>query len=364
MRGHIKQRAKGSYSISIYLGIDTITKKKKYKWYTVHGTKKDAEKFLTEKLNEIDNGIFVDSKDMTLETYLNYWYNQCCVPNLSPTTYESYKRNIDTHIIPCLGNIKLKDLKPLHLQSFYTNRLESPLSKTSVKYLHRILHCALNQAQKWQLVSINVADCVDAPKPEKYVATTLTPDQITLLIDAVKNTNIYLPVIIAISTGMRRGEVLGLTWENIDIKNSIIRITQTLLPTKNGLQILPPKTQKSNRIISMPPTLKNILAEYKEKTSCKFVCYNEFDELINPSYLNHKFKQILEDNNLPKVRFHDLRHSHASLLLSQGVHAKVISERLGHSNISITMDLYSHVYDATNIEVANNFDTFINKKIS
>lgn len=360
MRGYIKQRAKGSYSISIYLGIDNITKKKKYKWYTIKGTKKDAEKFLAEKINEVSNGIFIDSKDMTLESYLDYWYNQSCVNKLSPTTYESYKRNIDVHIVPLLGNIKLKDLKPLHLQSFYTNRLEYGLSKTSVKYLHRILHTALNQATKWQLLSINIANNVDAPKPEKYVAKILKPNEVCKLLNAVKNTNIYLPVLIGISTGMRRGEILGLTWNNIDFENSFIRIVQTLLPTKNGLQLLPPKTNTSNRIISIPPTLKNILKEYKNKTSCNFVCYNEFGELINPSYLNHKFKQVLEDNNLPLIRFHDLRHSHASLLLSQGVQAKVISERLGHSNINITMDLYSHIYDATNKEVANNFDVFIN----
>lgn len=269
--------------------------------------------------------------------------------------------NIDNHIVPILGNIKLKDLKPLHLQSFYNNRLEYGLSKTSVKYIHRILHRALNQAVKWQLIALNVANNVDAPKPDKYIATVLDSNQISLLIKAVSNTNIYLPVMIAISTGIRRGEILGLTWKNIDFDNSFIKITQTLLPTKNGLQILPPKTHTSNRIISIPPTLKEILLKYKNNTNNinDFVCCNEFGELINPSYLNHKFKQILEDNNLPSIRFHDLRHSHASLLLSQSVQPKVISERLGHSNINITMDLYSHIYDATNIEVANNFDIFL-----
>jgi len=288
LRGYIKQRAKGSYSISVYLGIDNITKKKKYKWYTVKGNKKEAEKFLAEKINEINNGIFVDSKDMTMEDYLNYWYTQSCITKLAPTTYESYKRNIDVHIIPILGNIKLKDLKPLHLQTFYANRLEYGLSKTSVKYLHRILHSALNQATKWQLVPMNIANNVDVPKPEKYIAKILNPEQVTLLLNSVKNTNIYLPVLIAISTGMRRGEILGLTWDNVDIENSIIRVVQTLVPTKHGLQLLPPKTHTSNRIISIPPTLKNILEEYKNKTNCQFVCYNEFHEGINPSYLNHK----------------------------------------------------------------------------
>lgn len=361
MRGYIKQRAKGSYSISIYLGIDTITKKKKYKWYTIHGTKKDAEKYLNEKINEINTGIFVDSKDMTVEDYLNYWYEQSCILSLKPGTYESYKRNLDKHIIPIIGNIKLKDLKPLHIQSLYTNRLQSSLSKTSVKYIHRILHSAFTQAVKCQLMSINIINNVESPKPDKYISNVLDSNQISLLINAVSKANIYLPVMIAISTGMRRGEVLGLTWKNVDLENCIIRVTQTIQPTKNGLQLSTPKTDNSSRIISVPNTLTEILKEYRKNVNDinDFVCLNEFGELISPDYLNHKFKELLDENDLPHIRFHDLRHSHASLLLSQGVQPKLISERLGHSNISITMDLYSHVYNADSREVAKKFDLLL-----
>ena len=289
MRGYIKQRAKGSWSISIYLGKDPITNKKKYKWYTVKGTKKEADRFLTEKLNEIEKGIFVDSKNMTLAEYMNYWFEQCCITKLSPTTYESYRRNIDKYIIQQLGNVKLSNLLPLQLQSFYNN-LSTTLSNTSIVYIHRILHSSLNQAMKWDLVVRNVADNVEVPKKNKYNATILNSEQLAKLIEVIKDTYIYIPVMIAISTGMRRGEVLGLMWENIDLDNATLKVV---------------------------------------------------------------------DINLPSIRFHDLRHSHASLLLSQGVQAKVISARLGHSNINITMDLYSHIYEATNIEVANNFDVFL-----
>lgn len=358
MRGHITQRTKGSWSISIYLGKEPITNKKKYKWYTVKGTKKEAEKFLIEKLNEIEKGIFVDSKNMTLEEYFNYWYEQCCITKLSPTTYESYKRNIDKYIIRYLGNIKLANLLPLQLQSFY-NTLSETLSNTTIIYIHRIIHRALNQAMKWDLIVRNVADNVELPKKIKYQATILNSTQVAKLINVTKSTYIYIPVMIAISTGMRRGEILGLTWNNLDLKNSTLNVVQAVYPTKNGLTVLPPKTKTSIRKITIPPTLVKILTEYKKKSSSNYVCSLEDGTLISPSSLNHKFKQILKDNNLPSIRFHDLRHSHASLLLSQGVQAKVISERLGHSNINITMDLYSHIYEATNIEVANNFDKFL-----
>lgn len=358
MRGHITQRAKGSWSISVYLGKEPITNKKKYKWYTVKGTKKEAERFLIEKINEIEKGIFVDSKNMTLEEYFDYWYKQCCITKLSPTTYESYKRNIDKYIVKNLGNIKLENLLPLQLQSFY-NTLSETLSNTTIIYIHRIIHSALNQAMKWDLVVRNVADNVEIPKKDKYQATILNNKQVLKLINAIKDTYIYIPVMIAISTGMRRGEVLGLTWNNIDLEKATLNVVQAVYPTKNGLTVLPPKTKTSIRKISLPPTLVKILREHKKKSNSIYVCALEDGTLISPSSLNHKFKQVLEDNNLPSIRFHDLRHSHASLLLSQGVQAKVISERLGHSNINITMDLYSHIYEATNREVANNFDRFL-----
>lgn len=359
MRGYIKQRAKGSWSISIYIGKDNITNKKKYKWYTVRGTKKEAEKFLNEKINEVEKGIYIDSKNMSLCEYLNYWYNQKCLPNLAPTTYESYRRNIDKYIIPHLGNIKLQNLLPLQLQSFYSE-LSKKLSNTTLIYIHRIIHSALKQAMKWQLVIRNVADNVEIPKKEKYHATVLDSLQLTMLINAVKNTYIYIPVMIAISTGMRRGEVLGLTWNNVNLNNATLNVVNSLVPTQDGLKLLPPKTETSIRKISLSPTLVEILKKHKAKNySSDFVCTLEDGRLISPSSLNHKFKDIIKENNLPNIRFHDLRHSHASLLLSQGVQPKMISERLGHSNISITMDLYSHIYEADNAEIANNFDEFL-----
>ncbi len=165
---------------------------------------------------------------------------------------------------------------------------------------------------------------------------------------------------IAISTGMRRGEILGLKWNNVDLENNTICVINSLVPTKVGLKLLPPKTKTSVRKISLPPTLVEILKDYKNKNySNSFVCTLENGKLITPSSLNHKFKDILKENNLPSIRFHDLRHSHASLLLTQGVQPKMISERLGHSNINITMDLYSHIYDSTNLEIAKNFDVFL-----
>lgn len=371
MRGHIRQRTKDNKTWSVIIELNKINGKRKQKWYTIHGDKKDAEKFLTEKLRELDTGTFIDTISITVNDYLKYWFEQCCVPNQSPTTYESYQKNIKLHINPILGDIKLKDLQPLHLQTFYSNRLKTGLSKTTVLYLHRILHSALEQAMKWQLLPRNIADNVDPPKPNKFIAQVLDSTQITELINISKDTDIYIPIMIAISTGMRRGEILGLTWDNVDFNNNTIKIVKALYNTKNGLVFLEPKTVKSKRIINIPPTLCNILKEHKQNQEKlknrlgknyidkNLVCCLEDGSAINPDTFTPKFRKLLTKSDLPKIRFHDLRHSHASLLLSQGVQPKMISERLGHSNINITMDLYSHIYEATNKEIANNFDVFL-----
>lgn len=371
MRGHIRQRTKTKKTWSVIIELNKVNGKRNQKWYTVHGDKKDAEKFLTEKLRELDTGTFIDSKNINVRQYFNYWYEQHCLLKLSPTTYESYRRNLDNYILEELGHIKLEELQPMHLQNFYTKCYKKGLSNKTILYFHRIIHCALKQAMKWQFIIRNVADCVDTPKPQKYNASFLTDTEVLNLINAIKNTDIYIAVMIAIGTGMRRGEILGLAWDNVDLQNGTITVVQALYPTKKGLILLPPKTEKSIRTISIPLTLINILKDFKTKqdniknrlannySSHNLVCCQTDGKPIHPTTLNHKFHNLLEENNLPLIRFHDLRHSHASLLLKEKVPIKVISERLGHSNTNITLDIYSHIYEETNMEVANTFDKFL-----
>lgn len=371
MRGHIRQRAKDKKIWSVVIELNKVNGKRKQKWYTVHGEKKDAEKFLTEKLRELDTGTLIDSKNINIRQYFNYWYEQHCLTKLSPTTYESYRRNLDNYILKELGYIRLEDLQPMHLQAFYTKCSKKGLSNKTILYFHRIIHCALNQAMKWQFITRNVANFVDTPKPKKYNAKFLNDKEIAELINAITNTELYIPVIIAIATGMRRGEILGLTWENVDLENGFIKVTQALYPTKDGLIILPPKTENSIRNISIPLTLIDILKDYKEKQDIikerlgkdyiygDLVCCTIDGNAINPTTLNHKFHSLLKENELPLIRFHDLRHSHASLLLKENVQMKAISERLGHSNVNITMNLYSHIYEETNKEIANTFNKFL-----
>lgn len=373
MRGHITQRGKdkNTYSVVVEFPKDKITGKRTRKWFTIKGDKKSAERFLTEKLSELDNGVYDNVKEMYLNDFLEYWYKEHCLKKLAVSTYEGYKRYIDKYIIPYFGKIKMNNIKPLNVQSFYSYCSEKGLNGTSITQIHRILHSAFKQAVKWQIISKNVIDNVEPPKKEKFIALVLNKEQVKQLLEVAKSTDCYIPTYIAIATGMRRGEILALTWNDINFEKRTITVSKTLSPTKNGLIVTKPKTLKSNRMISVPPTLIECLIEHKNKQDYiknllkesyvdnnLVICTNN-GNYFSPTKLNHGFQRLLKNNNLPPVRFHDLRHTHASLLISQDVHPKLISERLGHSTIGITMNLYSHVYDADNEELANNFDKFL-----
>ena len=374
-RGHIQKRG-NNYSIAIYLGKDT-NGKKKYKWYTVKGTKKDAESFLNKKLNELESGTLIVNDKITVSEYLDYWYSEYCEKKLAKSTYESYKRNINKHISSHIGNITLSKLKPLDLTNLYNN-LENLLSAKTILYIHKIIHKALGQALKWELVTRNVADCVTPPTPEKYVAIVLDEQEVQILLKEFKNTDIYIAVLIAVGAGLRRGEILALTWDCVDFVNKTLLINKSAIPTKNELTLKKPKTNHSIRQVSISDTIISELQElkYKQNIQKRFLKNNyinnnlvfckENGEYYSPTKLNHTFKHIIDSLNIPKIRFHDLRHTHASLLLNMNVNFKAISERLGHSTIGITLDTYSHVYDATNKQIANDFDKYLSvpKEIS
>lgn len=380
MRGNIRQRAKESWTITIELPKDPLTGKRKQKFYTVRGNKKDAEKFLTEKLRELDTGLLIDAKKMKFGEYLDYWIDKT-FNNLEITTKDGYIQKIEKHIKPSLSNILLENLKPLQLQNFYEEKLQNGkldgkggLSARTVVSIHRIIHSALEQAVKWQLVVRNVADAVEPPKAKRYQAKFLNDKQTEQLIKSTKNTDIYIPIMLAIYTGARRGEILGLNWNNVDLEKGTIKIVDNLCATTKGLIIKQPKTISGIRTIAISKTLIIILkkhkvaqiknkmklgAEYKDNN---MVCCYEDGHMFNPKRFSAKFNEFLRKNKLPQIRFHDLRHSHASLLVKMGVQPKEISARLGHSNIGITMDLYSHLYEEADREVANMFDELISVK--
>ncbi len=371
MRGHIAKKGK-KYYVVIDLDRDPVTNKRRQKWLSGYPTKKAAQAELNNILHELQQNTFVVPSTETLKEYLDYWIKQK-KSGWSPTTLYGYKSIIKNHIVPQLGSIELSKLKPLHIQEFYTDRLTF-LSATTVLHHHRLLRKALNDAKGWQMIKINPADHVEAPKPKKYKAKVLNVDEIKPLLKALNNDPLEVPVLLTLFLGMRRGELLALKWSDVDYKNKTITIQENLVrggETGNELFLKEPKSEDGTRTIPISDNILALLKKHKirqNENKLKFGKYykksdymftRETGDLINPAVFSREFKEFLEKNNLKKIRLHDLRHTSATLMLQSKVPAKTASERLGHSNIHITLDLYSHVLKDMKKEVSDVLDDII-----
>ena len=382
MRGHITKRGKNSYSIKISMGKDAATGKYKYQWVSVKGTKKDAEKRLSEVLHQLDTGTFMKPGKTTLGEYMERWLQDYVWPNLAPRTAEGYESIIRCHLTPALGKIPLTQLKPEHLQRYYSDKLtggrydgKGALTPTTVSHHHTCIHRALKMALQWGLISRNPADAITPPRPQRSDIHTMNEDDLRAFLEAAKKTPYYAIFYLALSTGMRRSELLALRWCDVDLILCQIYVTRSLHHLRTGeLVFRAPKTAKGRRMVSLSPSAVSILREHEEKQKLDQAMLGiplKEDDLIFsnlegkpllPDTVSHAWVKLVKRTGLDGIRFHDARHTHASLLLTQGVHPKVVQERLGHATISTTLDLYSHVSPGLQQAAAEGFDKLLNGK--
>jgi integrase len=307
-------------------------------------------------ITSIEKGEYFEFCNLTLEKYLDKWMLEYCESNLVYKTYKTYTQLIEWYIKPQLGSIELSKLQPLHIQSFYTYlQKERKLSSTTTLHCHNIIHTALKHAVKWQLININIADAVERPKRAKTEFNTLSVENVDKLLEYLEGTSLYMPVLLSLHTGARRGEVLGLTWGNVNLVEGFIYIKNQLQNIDGTLQLTQLKTLSSKRkIVLLDYTIKVLKEERKKQLENKlylgenyidnnFVCCQNDGRPYDPDYISRHFLRKSTSIDIPKVRFHDLRHTHATLLLQANVNSKVVSERLGHSKVNITLDTYSHV---------------------
>lgn len=351
--GYIRKKDNG-WSFTVSLGLDPITMKYKQKSKGGFKTKKECQIAMTELESKINKGDYFEEVKTTLESYLKQWLENI-KHNVAEGTYVFYKDIVDRVLTPDLGKIQLAKLKTMQIQNFLTKKLnESGLSNTTVRHYYNVLNIALNQAVKWQSIQNNPCTTVEPPKASKAKVGVLKPEEVENLLDYTKASEfsvMYIPLLLALTCGMRRGEVLGLQWQDVDLDEGILRVKNNLVKIGKENKLVVPKTDLSIRSIALLPTTIKMLKEYKEnrkvvkinKDEPDFVCCWADGTPLKPDYLTHTFRKLLVKCNLPLVRFHDLRHTHATLLLMQGVNAKVVSERLGHSKVDMTLDTYSHV---------------------
>jgi integrase len=325
-------------------------------------SQKVVQAWLLTQRTALRQGLLVEEDKMTYGDFLSRYFNDVATHTLRPKSLESYESLIRMHIQPEIGMIRLSALNPVHLQNLYSSKLNQGLSRRTVHYIHAIIHRSLNQALKWGLIYRNVADLAESPKVERKIPQTLSAEEVKKFLLVVKEDRLYPLYLLAVTTGMREGELLALDFESVDFFKNTIHVKRSAHQLiGKGIVISEPKTEKSKRTIAVPEFVMDILYEHLEKSGRKggLICQTSSGLPIGPRNLVREFKAHLVEAGLPDIRFHDLRHTAATLLLTEGVHPKVVQEMLGHSQISLTLDTYSHTIPNMQTEAAEKMNTLL-----
>jgi integrase len=372
VRGHIEHRGKDRWRILIDIGRDATGKRQRLS-RSVHGTRKQAEAELARLLHEMATDTYVAANGMLVKEYLEKWLAHAKV-NVAPQTYTRYAQIVTNELVPAFGTTKLADLSPLQIQSYLNRTLGRPrmnrageISAQTTAHFFHVLRRALNQAVRWGLLNRNPCSCVDSPKVQRAEMTALDETELLTLLVAIRGSRFYGPTLLAATTGLRRGEILGLRWCDLDLEHRECQITRSLQETPEGVSVRAPKTRKSRRMVLLPDVAIHMLEAHQTVQEAEGTLigpgYNG-DDLVfpkpdgspwNPSQFSSDFSRLVRRHGLA-VRFHDLRHTHASQLLKAGVPVKVVSERLGHATASITLDVYSHVLPGMQAEAVAKID--------
>lgn len=374
-RGSIQQRSRGTWSIRVELPPDPTTARRRQKRMTFRGKKAEAESKLSEMLGQLNNGIYVNAARVRVGDFLRQWLRDYVEAGVRPTTGEGYRTIVEKHLIPGLGNIQLSKLQPSHLQAYYARALKEGhrgntggLAARTVLHHHRVLSRALGHAVRWRLLGSNVALSVDPPRPVNKEIQILDGVRLIRLLEASRD-SIYYPFIhLAVFSGLRRSELLGLRWRDIDMEAATLTVRRVLHVLAGGEVVFQePKTTRSKRTVALPPAAVLALKAYMEKQEAHrailgesleendLVFTNPTGSPMLPNTVTHAFGKIALKVGLD-VTLHSLRHSHISMLIRQGVHDKAISDRAGHSTISTTMDIYGHLMADTQRGVALKFE--------
>lgn len=365
--GSIYQRQDGRWAASISL--------EGGKRKTFYGkTRKEVQEQLKKALHEQLQGILVTTPQQKVEQFLTHWLEDTHKQSIRIRTYERYEEIVRLHLIPGIGDHQLQKLTPQHLQAFYKQKLEEGLSSTTVASFHNVLHKALETAVRWNLVARNVCSLVTPPRRRHYEIQPLSIEQVQQLHRAARDHCMEALFLLALGTGMRRGEIMGLKWQDIDFTLGTLQVRRILtrIPTKardeRGLTYMEtePKTDRGRRYLFLPPFVLEALRRHRvrqleEKLKAgpawrdhDYVFCTSVGTHLNPTRdILDQLKKLLEKAGLPVIRFHDLRHSTATALLVLGTNPKIVQEVLGHSAISITMDIYSHVLPTMQKEAMN-----------
>jgi len=315
--------------------------------------------------SELRDGVLPKDDTTTFSQFATNYMDTVAKPSLRPKTMESYSSLLRIHIIPAIGKVKLSQLRPNDLQTLYSKKLESGLSRRTVHYIHSIIHKILDQALKWGFVVRNVADLVNAPTPGKRMLSVWNREEVNKFLDFARlyNPRFYLVYVLCIYGGFREGEVLGIHKSDVSPERATITVNHAVqYLIGKGVTITTPKTDSSRRSVKLPAFVMKLLKEKSDGLKENQLLFTtDSGKPINPRFLIKHFKDDLKSAGLPEIRFHDLRHTSATLLLSANVHPKVVQERLGHSSITLTLDTYSSVLPDIQDEAVDKLDKYLTR---
>jgi integrase len=390
-QGHIRSQGEGSWEIKFDLGRDPVTGKRITKYVTFRGTKRKAQEELTRLLSQRNEGTYVDPTRMTVAEYLRHWLEADIDRRVATRTAARQRGIVEKNIIPKLGHVPFRKLTAAHIEAFEAEQQREGwvkshakitgettpkkekrgLSAQTVLHIHRTLSQALDHAVRLGVLFKNPARQVKPPRPPSREIQILDKTEIKAVIEAAKPLCLYVPVLVAVTTGVRRGELLALRWSDIDLKGSTLTVNQSLERIRGNYVFKAPKTKKSRRTISLPnKTVKALREHYTTQLEQRLrlglgrdprglVFARADGQPMDADTLSKTFRELVRSAKVTPITLHGLRHTHISHLLMDGVHVKVVSERAGHANVTTTLNVYAAYIPNMQADVALRVDAWL-----
>jgi integrase len=351
---------------------DPATGQRRQKRFTAT-TKRELDAKVAAHIHAAETGSLTNAGKLTVALFFNRWLHSI-EASIRPSTHRRYSDMVRLHVLPSLGATPLPKLSPLDLQRLYSSLKATGLSPTTIASLHYVIHRALKQAVRWDLVARNVCDAMDPPRRTTPESLTWDTKQTATFLASATEDDVEALWRLALLTGMRRGEILGLRWQDVDLDRGDLAVRRTCSLGKGGAwEFGLPKSAKSRRSIALPDSVVVALRKHRVHqlehrlvlgdayVNQDLVFTNGFGSPLHPNTLTNRFKKLTAKAGLPTIRFHDLRHTSATLMLANGEHPKVVQERLGHADIGMTLNLSSHVTPGMQRAAADRLDTLIDE---
>ena len=369
----IRKSGKRSFEITVEGERDPLTGRRNRAYKTVSCSEKEAKKIMRRMITDMEQNKIVKKNHKTVEEWMEEWLD-LYLPNVEQTTRVGYKTKIRCYINPYIGDIQISSLRAEHVQKMVNGMLDKGLSPKNIRDTFNNINAAMKKAVVLRYIPYNPCEGVVLPKLKKHRSKVYDNEMIHTLLDIAEGTDMYLPILLGALLGLRRGEMLALRWDNVDLKNKVIHIISNMVNGEDGIIIKAPKSEAGIRDLVIGDLvveeLKKARLKYMEDAlsygrgfqNLNFVIRQEDGSPLHPDSMTRKWSRFLKDHDLPHIRLHDLRHSHATALIQAGVNPRVVQQRLGHSDVNITLNTYTHVLPEMDIDAAEKLDAIMLKK--